>query len=106
MSGENIEDAILATYLFANDLDLNLDKAFKLDLDVFSTRYRQSVAKSINSVKNGYYGLLSIRLEEKVIGTEYELDFLNILSQTPLTLRIAEQYHLHLQKKIKFRSIV
>ncbi len=106
MSGANIEDAILSTYLFSNDLNMNVNEAFKLDLDVFSTRYRQSVAKSINSVKNGYYGLLSIKLEEKVKGTEYELDFLNILSQIPLTFALAEQYHLYLQKENRLRSIL
>lgn len=103
---ENIEDAILSTFLFANDLNLNLDEVFKLDLEVFSTKYRQSVAKSINGVKNEYYGLLSIKLEEKAIGTEYELDFLNILAQTTLTFGLAEQYHLHLQKKFRLGSIL
>jgi len=103
---ENIEDAILSTFLYANDLDLNLAGVFKLDSEIFSTEYRKSVARSINNVKNGYYCLLSIKLEEKSMGTEYEYDFLNILAQTPLTFSLAERYYLYLQKEFKLGSII
>ncbi len=81
----NIENAILSTFLFANETTDNLDWTFKMDSNVFSSPFRQRVAEKINNVSDGAYGFLSYELEESVVGTQYEQDFIDILAQTPLS---------------------
>ncbi len=106
MNTDNIEEAILITFLFAHELELEFKDVFTLDADVFTTEYKKSIVKNINSHKSEYYSVLSLILEEKAMNTEYEYEFLNILSQTPLTFDLANKYHLQLQNKLKLRSII
>lgn len=101
-----IEDAILATFLYANEYDLNMDDVFKLNTTVFTTKYKQSVAKQINSVQNSFYGYLMTQLEAKTVGTAYEQDFINIIAQTPLTFIQAKKYYDELVKESRLRGAV
>ena len=106
MNIENIEEAILVTFLFAHELELNLEEVFTLDVDVFSTEYKKSIVKNINSHKSEFYSAISLILDEKAENTKYEYEFLNILSQTPLTFSLAKKYHSQLQNRLKLRSII
>ena len=89
----NTENAILSSFLFANDVGDNLDDVFKLNTSIFKTEFRKRVAEQINNVEEGAYGFLSYELEEKIQGTAYEKDFIDIIGQTSLTLRFAKKYH-------------
>ena len=101
----NIERAILATFLYSNDLGDNLENVYKLDLRAFSTEFNKRVAEMINNEKNGNYGFLSYTLEEKVEGTKYEQDWIEILAQSSLGLKLSKRYHDTLLKKNILKGI-
>lgn len=89
----DIECAILATFLYANEYEENLDYIYKLDISIFTTPYRKRIAEKINGVKDGAYGFLSYEIEELSQGTVYEDDFLRILEQTSLSLEYSKKFH-------------
>ncbi len=95
----NIERAILATFLYANDLEDNLDEIYFLDTRAFSTPFNQRVAQKINEVKDSGYGFLSYQIEDSIEGTQYEQEFLYILEQTSLGLKFSKSYYQALLKK-------
>ena len=101
----DIERAILSTFLFANELEENLEDVYKLDLRAFSTKFNKRVAEVINNEKNGNYGFLSWELEEKVKDTLHEDDWLSILAQTSLGLKYSKKYHDKLLKKNILKGI-
>jgi hypothetical protein len=89
----NIENAILATFLFANDTGDDMENVFTLDTSIFKSAFRKRVAEQINEVKDNAYGFLSYTIEEKVNGTTYEQDFIDMIGQASMTLLIAKKYH-------------
>lgn len=89
----NIENAILSTFLDINELNENLEYVYKLDISIFSTPLRKRVAEKINSVDDNSYGFLSYTLEESIKGTTHESDWLDIISQNSLGLRLSKKYH-------------
>lgn len=93
MNHNNIENAILSSILFTNDMGENIEDVFKLDSSVFSTKFKQRVAEQINNVTDGYYGFLMTQIEEKCIGTAYEQDFIDLIAQKPMTLGMANKYY-------------
>jgi len=99
MNNLNIERAILSTFLFINDTNDILEDVYKLDLRAFSTPFNKRVAEKLNLVRNGHYGFLSYQLEESVRGTAFEFDWIEILAQTPLTLKYSKRYYDDLLKK-------
>ncbi len=103
---DNIEDAVLSTFLFANDFGLDMNDVFKLDLTAFSTKYKQRVAEQINNVQDSFYGYLMTQIEAKTVGTIYEQEFINIIAQTPLTFVQAKKYHDDLVKANRLRGAI
>ena len=89
----NIENAILSAFLFANDTGEDLSHVFKLDISVFSTKYRQRVAEQINNVTDGFYGYLMTIIEEKSMGTSFEQEYIDVISQNSMTLDMAKKYY-------------
>ena len=106
MRHSDIEDAVLATFLFANDFGLNMDDVFVLDVTVFNTKYKQRVAEQINSVQDGFYGYLMTQIEAKTAGTVYEQELINIMAQTPLTFLQAKKYYVDMVKESRLRGAV
>ena len=96
---QDIENSILATFLYANDMGDNIEDAYKLDTAIFTSPYRQRIAEKINDVQDGAYGFLSYEIEESTQGTVYEQDFINILAQTPLGIKYSKKYHDKLQSE-------
>jgi len=98
----DIERAILSTFLFANDLDDDLSKVYELDISFFTSPFRKRVAEKINEVQDGAYGFLSYKIEESIEGTQFEMEWLNILAQNSLGLGYSKRYYdAQLDKKIK-----
>ncbi len=89
----NIENSILSTFLFANDMGENLDNVFKLDISIFKSKYRQRVAEQINNVTDGFYDTLRIEMAEKSKTTKYEQEFIDLIAQIPITLPVAHRYY-------------
>jgi len=93
----NIENAILSTFLYANDTTPNLGWIFKLETSIFTSPFRKRIAQKINEVEDGAYGFLAYEIEESVTGTNFQTDFMDILTQTPLS--IVKKYHDKLVKE-------
>lgn len=102
----NIENAILTTFLDANDLFDDISKVYKLDVDIFTSSFRRRVAESINSVDDGNYGYLGFEIENKVIGTNFFNDYLEMTAQTSLGLGFSKKYHDALVKEMEIEGIL
>lgn len=87
----DIENGILSTFLFANELEPNLDFVFELDTSIFTSPFRKRVAEKINAVDDGAYGFLQVQIEESVDGTEFHQDYCDMIAQNSLTL--VKKYH-------------
>ena len=101
----NRENCILATFLYADDLGLDKSKAFILNSNIFTSSYKRATADKINDELNGdnFLGMLSLTLEDKTKGTSYEQEWIDILSQTPMTFEAVKVMHLELEKEYKIR---
>jgi hypothetical protein len=94
MRREDIENAILITFLDANDLFDDLSNIYELDTNIFTSPFRKRVAEKINAVDDDAYGFLrDMDIEENSAGTKFEQDFIEMSSQNPLTLCISKKYH-------------
>ena len=93
MGLDSIERSILSSFLFANDLGDDLRDVYPLDLRAFTSPMRKRIAERINEVTDGSYGYLSYKIEESIKGTAHEMEWIEILAQTPLTLRMSKRYH-------------
>lgn len=86
----NIQRAILATFLWANDTDTDTKDAFMLNQNLF-TDDRYLIASKINEVTDTadrFYGLLNLELENTS-----PAEWLEISAQTPLVFYFAKKYH-------------
>jgi len=105
----DIENMILSTFLFLNDLALDgeIDNdLFKLDDRVFTSLFRKRVAEQINSVEDEAYSFLSYQIEEKCKDTQFEMNLISILVKNSLPLKVVKKYHDALLEKNKFKDIV
>lgn len=93
MNRIDVENAILATFLDANDLGDDLSHVYPLDISIFTSAFRKRVAVKINGVTDESYGFESYNIEESVKGTRFEHDFMEILAQTSLGLQFSKKYH-------------
>ncbi len=97
------EQTILSAFLFAeyNRCPDETPEYFKLDVPLFSTPLMRRIANKINeTVEAGEsLDLLSIELEEKLKGTTYENEWLEIMAAHPLPIRLAKALHDRLQKE-------
>ncbi len=101
----DIQHSILSSFLFANDLLENTDKAFIMDTEVFTTPLTKRIAEVINdeTKSDKMYGFQSISIEDDIKGTQHEHEWLQIISQTPMSLSVASRLHEKLVKKMKQR---
>jgi len=95
MTNEDRENAVLASFLYSNDIGLDTKDAFQLAEDAFTSDFRRRVAVKINATTavDRAYAYLSYELENAIEGTVYEMDWVNILAQTPLPFSLAKRYH-------------
>ncbi len=93
MRREDIENAILATFLSINDLEDNIEEVYKINLNIFSSPFREKVADKINSVDDEAYGFLSYEIEDGCKGTSYEYEYQEINGQLSLGLKFSKLYH-------------
>ncbi len=94
------ENAVLASFLYANDMGEDTSSTFLLSEDAFTSDFRRRVAIKINATTtvDKTYSLLSYEIENAVEDTIYEQNWLDILSQTPLPLTLALKYHDDIRK--------
>lgn len=99
------ENAILASFLYADDMGTDKKEAFTLDSNIFTSEYRRATANKINdeTSKDKMYGYLSITIEEHTKGTTFEQDWIDILAQTPMPFSVVKRIHDDLQKEHKNR---
>ena len=86
----NIQRAILASFLWSNDMGMNTKDAFKLKPSLF-TDDRYLIASKINETtdtEDRFYGILNLELENTSPS-----EWLEISQQTPLPFTVAERYH-------------
>ena len=100
------ENAVLASFLYADDLGMDKSQTFELDQKVFTSSYRRATANKINDETNGdkLYGYLSITLEGHTEGTAYEQDWIDILAQTPMPFPVIKRVHDDLVLEYKQRT--
>ena len=89
------ENAVLASFLYSDDMGEDTDKAFLLAEDAFMSEFRKRVAVKINATTtvDKAYSVLSYDIENSVSNTVFEQDWINVLAQTPLPLTLAKRYH-------------
>ena len=89
------ENAVLASFLYADDMGTDKTDTFILAADAFTTDFRRRVATKINATTavDKHYSLLSYELENVIESTQYEQEWLNILAQTALPFSLAKKYH-------------
>lgn len=95
---ENIQRAILSTFLWSNDFGMDTDEAFTLDASVF-TGDKYLIASKLNEVTNSedrFFSLLNIELENT---SPREWTF--IAEQTPLPFSVAKRYYEKLREENK-----
>ncbi len=95
MTAQDRENAVLASFLYANDVGEDAENAFILAEDCFTSSYRRRVATKINATTtvDKAYSLLSYELENATLGSVFEAEWINILAQTPLPFTLAKRYH-------------
>jgi len=88
----DIEYSILSTFLWSQDMGLNIDDAFILAPSVFTGTNKQ-IALAINKETDNeqLYSLLNITTE-----TKYPVEWLEIAQKTPLVFTIANRLHTRL----------
>ena len=103
----NIEDAIINTFFEAEGMGIHHDKLFILDEKNFTTHFKKKIVNVINECiqKDKTITLQAMSIADKCKGTQYEYDVLNILSQNPLTIKMAKDYHSYLAEKRIEREI-
>ena len=92
----NIQRAILASFLWSNDMGMDTKDAFILNPHLF-TEDCYLIATKINEVtqtQDRFYGLLNMELE-----TTSQNEWLEIAQQTPLPFSLAKKYYLKLTDK-------
>jgi len=101
------ENAILASFLYSDDMGTDKTQAFILDDVVFTSSYRRATANKINDETKGdkMYGYLSITLEGHTEGTIYEQDWIDILAQTPMPFNVINKVYDDLVVEHKSRII-
>lgn len=101
----DIQHSILSSFLFANDLFNDTKDAFIMDTEVFTTPLTKRLAEVLNDETNTdkMYGFQSISIEDDIKGTQFEHEWLQILSQTPMPLSVASRLYAKLVKKMKQR---
>ena len=101
----DIEQSILATFLFANDMGDDLSKTFILDKDMFTTSLTKRLVEVINdeTVSDKMYGFQCASIDDDIKGTQFEHEWLQILSQTSISLLVAQRLYAKLVKKMKQR---
>jgi hypothetical protein len=102
---EDIENMVLASFLYANDVGEDIKNAFLLNADHFTSSYRRATAAKINDETNGdrFYGFLSHILQEETGDTSFEQDFIDILNQTPMPFSAIKRYVEQLEISYKER---
>ena len=105
MTATDRENAVLASFLYADDMGEDTSKAFQLSEDAFTSDFRRRVAVKINATTatDKAYAVLSYDIENKIGGTVFEQQWNEIvsasgLSQTPLPFSLALRYHDDIRK--------
>ena len=100
MNTADRENAVLASFLYADDMGEDTSKSFLLSEDAFTTQFRRRVATKINATTtiDKAYSVLSYDIENTIEGTIFEDAWLDILAQTPLPLSLAKRYHDDIRK--------
>ncbi len=101
------ENAVLASFLFADDMGTDTKDAFFLSEDAFTSAFRRRVAIRINATTavDKAYALLSYDMQESIEGTTYEQEWINILAQTPMPFSLVERYHKDIRRAFNERII-
>jgi len=89
----DVENAILSTFLSANDVGDDLENIYKLNVNIFTTPFRKKVAIKINEVEDDAYGFLSYKIEESCEGTVFAHEYNEMNGQLSLGLLFSKKYH-------------
>ncbi|HIP44897.1 MAG TPA: hypothetical protein EYG93_06160 [Sulfurospirillum arcachonense] len=97
ISPKDVENAILSSFIFHGTMDFHKSESiFKLNVKFFNTRFRRRLAESINDeIDKGVvnFQLFATQIEDKVEDTKFHIDFIEVISQTPIELGLAKRYH-------------
>ena len=101
----NRENALLATFLYADDLGIDKTDTFILDSNIFTSAYRRATANKINEETGGdkFYGYLLTTIEDLTKNTNFEHEYIDIISQNALCFSVAKRYHDDLKTEYKSR---
>ena len=93
----NIECAVLSTVLFSEEYEIKIP--FQLNEKYFLHPYTAHVAKIAREaiIKGKNLSLISLKLDDAVKGTQWEVPHVDILAQTPLTAETANEYYKELK---------
>jgi len=86
----NIQRAILASFLWSNDMGMDTMYAFTLNQHLF-TGDRYLIASKVNEItdtEDKFYGILNLELENTS-----QQEWMELSKMTPLPFTLAKKYH-------------
>ena len=86
----NIQRAVLATFLWSNDLQMDTKDAFTINPHLFTGDLKLVAAKvnEVTKTEDKFYSLLNLELEQTSPS-----EWLEIAQQTPLPFSLAKRYY-------------
>ena len=86
----NIQRAVLASFLWSNDMGMSTKDAFHINLHLFTDDRKLIAAKieEVTQTEDKFYGLLNSELENTS-----QNEWLQISMQTPLPFSLAKKYY-------------
>lgn len=98
--------AVISAFLFASEPTDKKEDKFIIQKDITKDKFLGRLIEKINKTEFDELPLLSVVLEEKIQGTIYEQEFIEILGATPLTLKLAKKLHNELVKESILRETI
>lgn len=97
-----IEDAIINTFFYAEEMGVKHEQLFKLDPRNFGDSFKKKIVEKINECleKDKSISLLAYKTFDACKShSNYEIMMLEIGTQHALPIEIARDYHAHLAKR-------
>ena len=102
----NIENAILSSFFFEQYYNKDHKRELILDLNIFTSELRKRVSHKLNESEPYEYSFVSYEMQEKIKGTKFEQEFLNILGAEVMSINTARLYHDKLVQDRKIEAIL
>lgn len=88
-----IECAILSAFIFSKESGYHDNEIYTLQESIFSTLLRKRVAHVLNASEMDDYAYKGVEMEQSVEGTKYQDGWIQIIGQSPMSIKESKKYH-------------